>query len=177
MLSAPSRFNLSATSRRITGDPGLQRDRLSRPHSFGTSAAALSASTHSMDDATIASVKWDMLRHLQDEKVLLYSLQDRQLAKIQAALRNHSHRSSMPGVSGGNIGSAFQALPWFAFNSRGPFKKRWDALIALVIVFSMFMLPLRLGFDFEASGAWFVLVCKQKMSCVMYWCHSLTRLD
>jgi hypothetical protein len=111
------------------------------------------------DGFTVGSVKWDMLRRLQDEKALLYSLQDRQLAKIQAALRNNSKANVNAAQADRNAGfRQTPTLPWFAIDSRGLFKQRWDVLLSVVIVYSVFMLPLRLGFEFEATGVSFYLV-------------------
>lgn len=100
-------------------------------------------------------MKWGMIRRLHGERALVYSLQDRKLARIQAALRNKRRLSSYE-----ETGAAATPpnLPWYAINSRSTFKKRFDFVVSIAILYSIFMLPLRLGFDFEAEGYWFLMV-------------------
>jgi hypothetical protein len=133
--------------------------------------SSTASSTQVATEISVGTVKWDMLRRLQDEKALLYSLQDRELAKIQAALRNNSKTTASTAQT--NAGAhRSPKLPWFAIDSRGVLKQRWDMFLAIVIVYSVFMLPLRLGFDFEATGAFFYLVyCTQTHAVVMAPCR------
>ena len=161
LLSDPPRFHmkpsqslakLGSSGRSCSQEPPTSR-RSARGYSFHVDGAA-DADAGELDDQSIASMKWGMIRRLHGERALVYSLQDRKLARIQAALRNKRRLSSNEETGA----AAPPRLPWYTINSRSTFKKRFDFIVSIAILYSIFMLPLRLGFDFEAEGYWFIMV-------------------
>lgn len=124
---------------------------------------------------SVASVKWGLIRRLNEEKALLYSLQERNLAAVQAALRNNNSKIAKRDSEAAEAEAAPAGKAWYVIDSRGPFKRNWDLFMSIVLCYSVFMLPLRLGFNAAAHGPLYTLVrvCDWCNLCVLYTCNAV----
>jgi hypothetical protein len=122
---------------------------------------------------TVGAMKWGLLRHLHNEGLLVYSLREREHVRMQAELRNTSF-SGWAGVLGRSwraaSGSAAGGrprglLPWWLLDSDAKHRWLWDSLLSLFTVYTLVVLPFRLGFAVDATGAWFALVgaCRRQV--------------
>lgn len=124
-------------SQATSGDIRRSGSHSPRGRTRSASSAALAplerapGSDNDVGHVSVSAVKWSLIRRLQDEKALVYSVQERSLAGIQAALRNNS---SVPVAPVGPLEGA--KLPWHAIDSRGAFKQRWDLLLSFLVCLS-----------------------------------------
>jgi hypothetical protein len=51
----------------------------------------------------------------------------------------------------------FQARPWYVIDPHNVYKVRWDVFIALIIIYSVLVIPWRIGFSQEATGSAFLV--------------------
>ncbi len=101
------------------------------------------------------SSKWGLLHRLSREGALVFSLQERENVKLQAALRNK--RASIVTLP--------SLLAWYLVDAEGRKKRMWDALMSVIIVYSVVVIPFRLAFEVEASGVWLYLVRVPRTHC------------
>jgi len=73
-------------------------------------------------------------------------------------------RTSLGTSAGGSVVfgkslSVSHTLPWYIFGPKSGYRMAWDVVILVLLVYTMVVMPLRLGFDLEASvmGFWFWL--------------------
>ncbi len=118
---------------------------------------------------TVGAIKWGLLRHLNHEGVLVYSLKEREHVRLLAEIRNASFgggRGVGPGVpgptgprlSGLRRGQSARRAAWWQFDTEARGRRVWNSFLAILSLYSVIMVPYRLGFRAEAQGAWFLLV-------------------
>jgi hypothetical protein len=115
--------------------------------------------------STVGAFKWGLMKHLLNEGILVYSLRERDHVRVQAELRNSSGgqvRKSGDGWSDrteeANAAAAGASLPWFLIFEDSKYRRMWNMFLSVLIVYSVIVVPYRLGFQAEATGAWFALV-------------------
>ena len=126
----------------------------------------------------MGAIKWGLLRHLNHEGVLVYSLREREHVRLLAEIRNSSFpgrpgpgvagvsagpgpREGPPGPQLGGVvrrGKAAQVPPWWLFDVDSPRRRVWNSFLALLTLYSVVVVPYRLGFRAEAQGVWYLMV-------------------
>lgn len=118
-----------------------------------------------------AATRWALLRRLQGENTLVYTAQERDMTKLQAALRNRTKGGAKGGVGAAakvdgadedelqaNLGRFGRCCFRYAVEDNSMWKQKWDLLISTIIIYSVCVLPWRLGFGLESDGTWYFLV-------------------
>ena len=121
---------------------------------------------HTGHGLSVGALKWGLVKHLYNEGVLVYSLREREHVKLQAELRNSS---ATRGAWNDRLGGCTpreegHALPWYLIDDDGAYKRAWDLLLTVMIVYSVIVTPFRLGFAVEAADGWALLVRPPKNS-------------
>jgi hypothetical protein len=126
----------------------------------GGAGAAKSGTAHPQFKS-VGAFKWGLVRHLNDKGVLMYSLHEREHVKLQAELRNATKSQRFLdriAEGGGADDDDDDQVAWYLLDDESTFRRYWHILMSIFIVYSVLVIPYRMGFQADAEGGWLVLV-------------------
>ena len=110
------------------------------------------------DVKSVGAFKWGLVRRLNEKGVLVYSLQEREHVRLQAELRNASKSERCVDAVVDSDDDSDDDVAWYLIDDDGTARRYWDIYVSLLIIYSVLVVPYRIGFQAEATGAWFVMV-------------------